>query len=90
MSASKAKEAAAGLQLTPRLLIVGAIALGVWVWLYVEEQRLNPTATLVLVTGIYLLFELVRAIPYRRIRRALGAKSQPPVREKRRGRGRKR
>jgi hypothetical protein len=90
MNASKPKSAAAGLQLTPRLLIVGAITLVGWVWFNSQGEQLDATATLVLATATYLLLELVRAIPYRRILRALRAKNQPHATEKRRRRGKKR
>ena len=81
---------APGLSLTPRLLIVGTITLAVWVWFSVQGQPLDRAATVVLTVAVLVVVELVGAVPYARIRRALTSKPQRHDTDRRRRMAQKR
>lgn len=76
MSARKKEADVARSQLTPTILIVGAITLAGWLWFYFHGLPLDAAATIVLAVAALLLVLLVRAVPYARIFRAVTVKGK--------------
>ena len=77
--ARKKKPDTARSRLTPTVLIVGAITLSGWLWLYLNDlhPESDPLIMTVLAVAALLLVLLLRAVPYARIGRALKANFKP-------------
>jgi hypothetical protein len=75
--ARKKKPETARSRLTPTVLIVGAITLAGWLWLYLNDLHPDRATTVVMALAALLFVLLLRAVPYARIGRALNAKLKP-------------